>query len=108
MRSNGLLAIRIHSIPNLNKATSEAGANPFDSLAFWIDGDKVRFKEYFTTGWGAARDVVAMPLGDVAYDLGKMANHTLACLFPVYDWDTDGGYNNLGKWIEAAAGFARR
>ena len=106
IRGNGLLAIRINSIPNLNKETSDAGSNPFDNLAFRIDDDRVRFKEYFTTGWGDAKDVTSMPLSDVTYDLGNMDHHTLACLFPIYDWDTDNGYKNLGKWIESAAAFA--
>ena len=108
MRGNGLLAIRIHSIPNLKKATSEAGPNPFGDLAFRIDGDRVRFKEYYTSGWGEANDASSMPLTDVVYDLGSMDNHTLACLFPIYDWDSDNGYKNLGKWIESAAAFAGR
>jgi hypothetical protein len=108
IRGNGLLAIRIHSIPNLNKATSEVGTNPFDCIAFWIDDDRIRFKEYFTTGWGAAKDVESMSLADVAFDLGNMDNHTLACLFPIYDWDADDGYKNLGEWIESAAAFAGR
>jgi hypothetical protein len=67
-----LLAIRIHSIPNLKNTTSETGSNPFDNLAFWIDDERVRFKEYYTTGWGNAKDVSSMPLGDVTYDLGSM------------------------------------
>jgi hypothetical protein len=108
MRGNGLLAIRIHSIPNLKKATSESGPNPFDALAFKVDDDRLRFKEYFTNGWRDAADVSSMPLTDVVYDLGNMTNHTLACLFPIYDWDTDNGYRNLGKWIESAATFAGR
>lgn len=108
MRCNGLLAIRVHSIPNLQKATSEAGPNPFDDLAFQIAGDRMRFKEYYTTGWGDAKDVSSMPLNNLVYNLRGMGYHTLACLFPIYDWDTDNGYQNLGKWIESAATFAGR
>jgi hypothetical protein len=103
IRGNGLLAIRIHSIPDLRKRTSEAGPNPFGSLSFWIDDDRVKFQEYFATGWGAARDVGSMPLADVAYGLGSMDNHTFECLFPIYDWNDDNGYKNLGTWIESAA-----
>jgi hypothetical protein len=51
MRGNGLLAIRIRSIPDLQKKTSSSGANPFDSLAFFVDGEQVRFQEYKTNGW---------------------------------------------------------
>lgn len=103
MRGNGLLAIRVHTIPGFNKRPTAIGFNPFDAVAFAVDGDQIRFKEYMTTGWQIARDVGSMPLSDVAYDLGTLTNHTLSCLFPIYEWDTGDGYNNLGEWIETAA-----
>jgi hypothetical protein len=108
VRGNGLLAIRIHSIPDLKKKVSSSGANPFDNLAFFLDGDQVRFQEYKTNGWSWATDVGSMPFKDVAYDLGNRANHTFSTLFPIYSWDVDDGYNNLGKWIEKVATQAGR
>lgn len=87
MRGNGLLAIRIHSIAGFDKMPSSKGPNPFDNVAFAVDGDQVRFNEYMTTGWKPARDVGSMPLGEVTYDLESRTNHTLACLFPIYEWD---------------------
>jgi MTH538 TIR-like domain (DUF1863) len=108
MRGNGLFAIRIHTIPGFNKLTEPKGSNPFANLAFTVDGDQLRFKEYMTTGWKSARDVGSMPLSDVTYDLGTLTNHTLSSLFPIYEWDTDDGFNNLGEWIETAADQAGR
>jgi len=108
MRGNGLLAIRIHSIAGFNKMPSSKGPNPFDNVAFAVDGDQVRFKEYMTTGWQPAKDVGSMPLSEVSYDLESRSNHTLACLFQIYEWDGGDGYNNLGDWIEAAANQAGR
>ena len=61
-----------------------------------------------TSGWEYARDVGSMPQNEVCYDLGTMTNHTLACVFPIYDWDADNGSANLGAWIEAAAQHAGR
>jgi hypothetical protein len=49
-----------------------------------------------------------MALSDVAYDLGGLTNHTFSNLFPIYEWDTDSGFTNLGRWIEAAAEQAGR
>ena len=49
-----------------------------------------------------------MPLSDVTYDLGALTNHTLSSLFPIYEWDTDDGFDNLGEWIETAAEQAGR
>jgi hypothetical protein len=108
MRGNGLLAVRINTIASFNNPATAAGPDPFASLAFWIYGDRLRFKEYMKTGWEAARDVPSMPLNEVAYDLGGRTNHTLSCLFPIYDWEANDGYNNMGRWIEIAAVAAGR
>jgi hypothetical protein len=106
MRGNGLLAVRIHSIADLNKRTSTAGSNPFDDLAFSVDGDRVRFREYMTSGWKPARDVGSIALNEVAYDLNGYTNHTLSTVFPIYDWEEDDGFDNIGDWIHAAARHA--
>jgi Thoeris protein ThsB, TIR-like domain len=108
IRGNGLLAVRIHTIPDFNKLQSVKGSNPFDNLAFTVDGDILRFKEYMKSGWQLARDVGFMQLSDVAYGLHGKTNHTFSTLFPVYDWKGDDGYKNLGVWIEAAARRAGR
>jgi hypothetical protein len=108
MCGNGLLAVRIHSIGSLHSPPTPAGTNPFDTVAFTVDGDQVRFKEIKTTGWQPASDVGSMPLKEVAYDLGKHTNSTFSCLFPIYEWDRDNGYTNLGTWIESAAARAGR
>ena len=107
-RGNGLFGVRIHTIAGFDKMQSAKGPNPFDDLAFAVDSDQVRFKEYMTNGWQFAQDVGSMPLTDVPYSLGAMTNHTFSCLFPIYDWDADNGYKNLGDWIELAASQAGR
>lgn len=107
MCGNGLLAIHIDSIRSLDGTLRPRGANPFDALAFYVDGERLRFTEYTSNGWEHSEDVGSIPLVDVAYDLDGMDNHTLACLFPIYDWADDGRYN-LGDWIEDAAQQAGR
>ena len=108
VRGNGLLVVQIHTIGALNTPNTAQGGNPFGSLAFTLDDDQLRFKEYMTTGWQLARDVGSMPLSEVSYDLGGRANHTFSSMFQIYDWDTDKGYDNLGTWIETAANQAGR
>ena len=108
MRGNGLLAIRIHSIADPSAGACGAGSNPFDDLAFAVEADRVAFKEFTTAGWSPARDVGSMPLGEVAYDLAGRTNHTMSNLFPIYDWENDDGFDNLGTWIEIAAYKAGR
>jgi hypothetical protein len=68
----------------------------------------MQLREYTKAGWKPARDVGTMPLSDVVYPLNGKANHTFSTLFPIYDWKDDRGYDNLGQWIEAAAGQAGR
>src|SRR6266436_5914269 len=42
VRGNGLLAVRVHGIADLNRKISEAGTDPFAALAFTVDGDRMR------------------------------------------------------------------
>ena len=108
MCGNGLLAVRIHTIGDLKGLITAKGANPFDNVAFTVDGDQLLFKEYMTNGWQPAIDVGSMRLNEVVYNLGGRANHTFSTLFPIYEWDSHKGYNNLGTWIETAAKQAGR
>jgi MTH538 TIR-like domain (DUF1863) len=103
MRGNGLLAIRIHTIGSLHSPATAAGTNPFNTVAFAVNDNQVRFKEIKTTGWQSASDVGAMPFNEVPYNLGGRTNHTFGTIFPIYEWDSHDGYNNLGTWIETAA-----
>jgi hypothetical protein len=103
MRGNGLFAVRIHTIADLDRRQATRGGDPFGDVAFTVDGDRLRFKEYTTSGWKYAGDVDSMPLVDVKYDLGNLTNNTFSSLFPIYEWDTDDGYNHLGDWIWEAA-----
>lgn len=42
-------------------------------------------------------------------DFGKVdGENSFEDLFPVYDWDEDNGYENIGDWIDAAALVAGR
>jgi hypothetical protein len=105
---NGLLAVKINTIPAMKSPATPAGANPFDCIAFTVEDDRVRFRELMTSGWQYAQDVGSMPRNEVRYDIGSMTNHTFACIFPIYDWDADNGTMNLGDWIETAARHAGR
>ena len=43
-------------IADLRKMLATKGPNPFDNVAFTLDGDQVRFKEYMTNGLGNLRE----------------------------------------------------
>jgi hypothetical protein len=102
-RGNGLFGIRIHNIKNLQGWTCVQGMNPFEQLAYRVHEDRVYWQELIDGTWSAYNEVPALPLGDVAYDLKNELHHTFACRFPVYDWVTDNGYENLGTWVQRAA-----
>jgi hypothetical protein len=108
IRGNGLLAVRIHTVGSIHSPDAVSGANPFDCLAFTVNKESVQLREFMTSGWQPARDVRNIPLSNVAYDLGGRTNHTFSNLFPIYDWEVDKGYDNLGSWIELAAKQAGR
>lgn len=108
MCGNGIFAVKIHNISSMNSPPSLEGSNPLEALAFTVNNGRVTFKEFMSNGWQAARDVGSMPLNEVRYDLRGYTNHTFACLFPIYEWISQRGYENLGNWIESAAQQARR
>ncbi len=105
-RGNGLFGIRIHDIKSFQISTTTAGANPFASLAYRVEKDRVYWQEFTNKGWVGYDKVPSMPFKDVAYDLKGELHNTFACRFPVYAWIADDGYNNLGTWVQAAAAYA--
>ena len=107
-RGNGILSVAIHGIKNLAGQKATKGPDPLDRLAFTVDGNRVYFKTKHGDKWVRYSDAPGMPLADVAYNLGGRENHTFSTLFSSYEWKSDDGYNNLGKWIEKAARQAGR
>jgi hypothetical protein len=104
----GILCARIHAQKNSKGMVDSPGPNPLDHLAFRVTGDRVRFLEKRNGAWRSYTDAPGMALKDVRYNLGGRDNHTFAVLFRTYDYKADGGYNNLGSWIETAARQAGR
>jgi hypothetical protein len=105
-RGNGLFGIRIHNIKNLQQMTASPGLNPLDHLAYRVVDNRVYWKELNNGTWSDYAKVPSMPLSEVAYDLKNQLYHTFATLFPIYDWASDNGYENLGTWVQRAAAHA--
>src|SRR5208282_3909605 len=102
-RGNALLAVRVHGIRDWNKQYALAGANPFDHLAYRVANDRVYWQQLSNGVWSDYDEVPPLPLNEVAYDLKGQLHHTFSSLFPIYDWASGNGYDNLGTWIENAA-----
>lgn len=109
LRGNGLLTIHINKIPDKNKSTCGQGSNPLDFFYFRIleDGKSVALWEYDLQmkEWKLLQNIL---LRDVKHDLGSLSEGRFSQIFKAYDWVSDNGYDNLGKWVEAAAKKAGR
>jgi hypothetical protein len=102
-KGNGLFAIRVHGMKDMDDRLCIAGPNPFDGLAYHVADDIVFWQEYATEGWVSYRKVPPMSARHVAYNLAGKTHNTFSCLFEVYDWNSDNGPDNLAFWIEKAA-----
>jgi MTH538 TIR-like domain (DUF1863) len=108
VKGNGLLTVDIHGIQNADKETCEKGADPLAQmgvyktangifLAEWKDGKWVKYDDYTTS----------IPEGDLWFatpnstTVVQLSTHCLR-----YDFATQNGRNNIGDWIETAAGMA--
>jgi hypothetical protein len=109
VEGKGIFGVRVNNIPNFNGEVDPPGDNPFDYLAFKVSQEGVRLLRKFNSKWEWSEEFPnVIPWSAVAYNLGGLDFHTLSTLFPVYEWNSDGGSKYFGDWIEAAARFARR
>jgi hypothetical protein len=106
-RGNGLLGVYVDGIKNFAQVAASRGPNPFDHLAYRVSDDRIYWQE-LGSAWGAYESVPSMAQRDTPYLLNGQLHHTFSCLFPVYDWFNDRGYENLGSWIDKAAQQARK
>jgi antiphage defense system Thoeris ThsB-like protein len=117
----GLFAIHINSIKHLQRrAPDEFGMNPlnFVGLHRRQDGAYILVEcvpaidlatQLPVFKWQAYEDhTQAVPLPHYVAEFPIGQAYTLASFVPVYDMMQDGGYQNIGGWIERAAGAAGR
>lgn len=102
-RGNGLFGIRVNNIKDLGGAIGQAGVNPFDYLAYIVKDGRITWREWDGTQWVDYLKVPSAAVSEVGYALGLGDAKQFSHRFAVYDWITDGGYENLGTWVERAA-----
>jgi hypothetical protein len=111
-KGNGLLGIHINSIPDKNQMTAKKGPNPFDYLGFRINDYKnvIELLEFNTNTrtWDTYKELASIPLSSCKYNLKGQKAGKFSSLFPVYDWVSDRGYQNISFWLERAAKEANR
>ena len=109
-RGNGLLTVHIHGVKDRSGQSAVKGADPLAQmgvykadgktfLAEWKDGKWVKYEDY----------TPAVPEGDLWFaaptnnNVVQLSSHCLS-----YDFTAQNGRENIGGWIETAAGLARR
>lgn len=103
-RGKGLLGARIHALGNREGRADISGSDPLAYLSYELDeaNNLVRFKEWKDGSWVGFGDLPTMKYSDLPYVLPQ-TNAQFSSLFHTYDYVSDDGYNNIGRWIEKAA-----
>lgn len=103
----GIFGIRIHQLKDPKQGSDTAGSNPFQFLGYGArDGKMIPMIQY-QSGWKDAPYLSPITQAAAPY-LKNTDKPVLSSLFSVYDWVGGNGYNNFGKWVEAAAKQAGR
>ena len=105
-RGNGLLAVRVHNIKNLDGQYGTAGHNPFDYLAYVASEGRVAWREWNGNEWVDYTKVPPATVAETGQSLANGEAKQFSYRFPIFDWVNNSGYENLGTWIEDAAQHA--
>ena len=113
-RGNGLIGIHINRIKDRFGYITGKGENPFERLGIKVslDGRTLSCYELVDGRWQPFNDLTSIPnrrsntryMADSSWlregTYGKFFK--LSNFFPVYCWDTNNGYPNVAKWVEAS------
>lgn len=110
IKGNGLLTVYIHGIQNNEKAVSTKGADPLAQLGLYRTDRGIFLAEWKDGKWVAYADyTLAIPESDLWFaaptsnSVVQLSTHCLS-----YDFTGQNGRNDIGGWIETAAGLAGR
>jgi MTH538 TIR-like domain (DUF1863) len=110
LKKNGVLAVFIHDVKNVDGETSAKGANPLDQVGVYKTDSGIYFAEKNGGKWVKFADyTLAISEADLWFDAPSsttvvpLSKHCLC-----YDFASHNGRENIGRWIEAAANLAGR
>jgi hypothetical protein len=103
----GIFGIRIHQLKHPRDGADTAGSSPFSFLGYGAKDNKFVPMIQYQSGWKDAPYLSSINASATPY-LANTNKPILSSLFNVYDWVDNDGYNNFGKWVEAAARQAGR
>lgn len=110
LKGNGLLTVFIHDVENSKKEKSVKGKNPLDHIGVYKTDSGIFFAEWREGKWVKYADyTLSIPEKDLTFDSPKttgviqLSSHYLS-----YEFVKQNGRENIGGWIETAAGLAGR
>ncbi|WP_447650432.1 TIR domain-containing protein [Pseudomonas abietaniphila] len=110
LKGNGLLTVDIHGVRNDAKVLGVRGADPLSEVGVYCYNDKIYFAELTGGKWVKYEDYgLAIPASDLWFNAPKtttvikLSQHCMR-----YDFAAQNGRENIGGWIETAAGLAGR
>lgn len=110
LKGNGILTVDIHGIKNKAGQLGEKGADPLAQIGLYKTANGIFFAEWKNGKWVKYEDyTLAMPAGDLWFDpptsdtVVQLSTHCMR-----YDFSAQNGRENIGGWIDTAAGLAGR
>lgn len=98
-RGNVVMGIHVNGIPGRNRQTKANGRNPFDYLGLQLSDDGRMARP---TVWDGQRFVWysdVAPFSPPWSGMQRGIHYQLSRVYRVYDWITDRGYENFGRWV---------
>jgi hypothetical protein len=110
LKGNGILTVHIHGVKNKVGVLGSKGANPLDAVGLYKTSNGIFLAEWVGGKWQQYGDyTVAIPAGDLWFKAptsGSVEALSKHCMS--YDFSEQNGRQNIGGWIETAAGLAGR
>jgi len=110
IKGNGLLTVYIHGVKDKDGNVSTKGADPLAQMGLYRTDLGIYLAEWKNKKWVKYQDyTLAIPESDLWFD--APANDTVVQLSShcmSYDFTAQNGRQNIGGWIETAAGLAGR
>lgn len=113
VRGNGLLTVYIHGVKDSDGNITSKGADPLDQMAVYKTSDgKILLAEWDANNqkWVRYQDyTLEIPESDLKVPAPRDLNIVrLSKHYFSYDFTAQNGRENIGGWIETAAGLAKR
>ncbi|MER8752002.1 TIR domain-containing protein [Mesorhizobium sp. M1050] len=109
IKGNGLLTVYIHGVKDRSGYTSTKGLDPLAQMGVYRSGGSIYLAEWKGGKWVSYSDYTrAVPERDLWFAAPKAGVVQISKHCMAYDYTQQRGHQNIGGWIETAAGLAGR